>query len=478
MGKEDILLPLDSGYLNEYETEEQERRNNEAAEEIKEVIDNTFMDFGVQAKVKDYIVGASFTRYNIELAHNVSVRSLSNLICDIQIRLGGISVRYDALSLGSYTPGIEVENPICRTVSLKDLYDALPPVDKHPLAIPLGEKVNGEVAWVDIPNTPHMLVCGTTGSGKSMFINSMITSLVMRNSPEQLKLVLFDPKRVELNRYKELPHLLCPIVHEANTAKDVLVELTNELERRYNSFFDTNSSNINEYNEDAKQNGVEKYPYIVVIIDEYADLVDADKTIYNPVISLAQKARAAGIYLVVATQRPSTNVVTGVLKANMPTHIALMTANMVDSMTIIGESGAEKLLGKGDMLVQSPAVTRSGVIRLQGSFVHRTEIKRVIDDVKEHWTVKYDPHFLFNREPDPEVVVIERKQTFDDVEEKRYQDIKRWVITQDYMSISRIQRECGVGFNRAGRYFLRLQQEGIISTEITKHGAPVIKKAS
>ena len=469
------FVPIDSACLNEYVIEEQEQINNKAAEEVKAVIDNTFMDFGVQARIKDYIVGPSVTRYNIELAQNCSVRTLTNLICDMQVRLGGLSVRHDLNSLGSFMPSLEVENPSPKTVYLKELYDGLPSRDKNPLAIPLGLKVNGDVSWIDITRSPHILISGTTGSGKSMFINSLITTLVMRNSPEELKFVLFDPKRVELHKFKELPHLLCPIINEAETAKKVLVELNNELERRYDAFFKTSCSNIAEYNEDAEENGVDKYPYIIAIIDEYADLIDSDKTIINPIISLVQKARAAGIHLIIATQRPATNILTGVLKANMPTHIAFMTANVVDSMTIIGEPGAEKLLGKGDMLVQSPVVTRTSLIRLQGSYVHRAEIKRVIEILKERYTAKHDIHFLIDREPDPEVVVQSRN--IEDMDEERYQAIKEWVMTQDYMSISRIQRECSVGFNRAGRYFLRLQEEGIVSKETTKHGCPVyIKK--
>ena len=182
-----------------------------------------------------------------------------------------------------------------------------------------------------------MLVSGTTGSGKSIFINSMLVTLMMRNSPESVKFVLFDPKTVELSKYRDEPHLLCPIVHTADEAKRVLEKLYEEMEFRYSRFYDTQSSNITEYNEEAEEYGVEKLPYIIVVIDEYADLVDADKSIANPIISLAQKARAAGIHLVIATQRPSTNVITGVLKANLPTHIALMMASMVDSMTVIGE---------------------------------------------------------------------------------------------------------------------------------------------
>ena len=470
MRKDTALLPFNSGLLNEYTINKHNKRNIEAAEDRKHIIEQTFLDFGVDAKVKDYIVGTSYTRYNLELANNCSIRTVTNIILDVQIRLGGLSVRFDIASIGSVNPGLEIENPVSETISFKELYEGLPSVNEHPLAIPLGKKVNGEIVWMDLPNAPHVLIGGTTGSGKSMFINSLITSLIMRNSPESLKLVLFDPKRVELNRYKDEPHLLCPIIHDIHTAKKVLEKLNEEMEERYDAFCRTYCCNLSEYNEEVEQNGVAKYPYIVAVIDEYADLVDQDKSISFPIVSLAQKARAAGIHLIISTQRPTTNVITGVIKANMPTHIAFMVMNPIDSLTLIGEGGAEKLIGQGDMLVQSHLVSRLGLTRLQGSYIHRDEINRVVKYCKEHYETKYNPNFLVEKETKPVVV-----PSFD-IEEDRYESVKDWVLTQDYMSISRIQRECGLGFNRAGRYFLRLQQEGIISNETTKLGCPVIKK--
>ena len=291
----------------------------------------------------------------------------------------------------------------------------------------------------------------------------------MRNSPDDLKLVLVDPKKVEMSRYKDMPHLLCPIITDPNDAKTLIERLCKEMEERYALFSDSGCTNIKEFNEDAPTLGKERLPYIVVVLDEYADIVDQCKEISMPVVSLAQKARACGIHLLISTQRPSTNVVTGVIKANLPTHVALMTASSVDSMTIIGEGGAEKLIGKGDMLVQSPLVSRVGVVRLQGCFIHRTEISRVVGYLKEHYETHFDEKFL-NLEEEATQAANEYMQTPEfkehgNTEEERYQSIKEWVMTQEFMSISRIQRECGVGFNRAGRFFLRLQSEGVVGSE-------------
>ena len=241
------------------------------------------------------------------------------------------------------------------------------------------------------------------------------------------------------------------------------------MEDRYVLFSDNGSTNIKEFNEDAPGLGLEKLPYIVVVLDEYADIVDQCKDISLPIVSLAQKARACGIHLLISTQRPSTNVVTGVIKANLPTHVALMTASSIDSTTIIGEGGAEKLIGKGDMLVQSPLVSRVGVVRLQGCFIHRTEITRVVGYLKEHYETHYDEKYL-NLEEAAEQAASDYMQTPEfkehgNTEEERYQSIKEWVMSQEFMSISRIQRECGVGFNRAGRFFLRLQAEGVVGQD-------------
>ena len=469
--------------LNTYETSEAQELNKKVAEERRELINAAFSDFGVGAHVEDFTIGPSVTRFNVKYDHNVSVRSVSNMVQDIQIRLSGVSARFENIVEGQSTSGLEIPNASVTTVSFKDVYEALPDVKKHPLAVAFGKNIKGDVIYADFDEFPHALVSGTTGSGKSIFVNSIIVSLIMRNSPDDLKMVLVDPKKVEMSRYKDMPHLLCPIITEAQEAKALMDKLCVEMEERYKLFSENNCTNIREFNEDAPGLGLDKLPYIMVFFDEYADMVDQCKEISMPVVSIAQKARACGIHMCIATQRPSTNVVTGVIKANLPTHVALMMASAVDSMTIIGEGGAEKLIGKGDMLVQSPLVSRVGVVRLQGCFIHRTEISRVVGYLKEHYPTVYDEKYL-NLAQEAEVAASEYantpefKEAAGNSEEERYQAIKEWVMTQEFMSISRIQRECSVGFNRAGRFFLRLQKEGVVSEETTNKGCPVLASGS
>ena len=472
MNKEEVLVSLGSDYLNEYKNEEEKHFNAEVAEQRKETINQTLEKFDIQARIKDYTVGPSITRYNLEFLDKGAIKKIADAIPSIQINLGGLAVRYDMDNTSDCPPGLEVGNKVSEIVGLKDLYEALPDAKEHPLAVPIGKKVNDEVVWIDLNDAPHVLIGGTTGSGKSIFLNNLITTLLMRNSPEQLKFLLFDPKHVELNRYRDEPHLLCPIVKDANEAVEVLNKLLEEMEERYSAFAKQYCCNITEYNEEAEEKGLTKLPYIVVIIDEFADLVDCNREISAQVLSLAQKSRAAGIHLVVATQRPTTKVVTGALKANMPTKIAFMMSNMVDSVTMLGEAGAEKLLCKGDMFVQSSLVSQLGLIRLQGSYIKRDEIMRVVDFHKEHFETKYNPKFLV--EDQSQVEEVMNKEV--DPEEESYLQVRSWVMLTDYVSISRIQRECSIGFNRAARYLLRLQQEGIVGIEPTKRGYAVIKK--
>lgn len=465
-----VWVAPDPSLLDTYETAEASEKNRKTAEERSEIINAAFVDFRVGAKVENYTIGPSVTRYNIRNESNVLVREVNKVMDDIAIRLGGVSCRFEKLIEGQTTSGIEVPNTVITTVGFNEVYAALPDVAKHPLAFGFGKNIQGEITWADLNKCPHMLVSGTTGSGKSIFVNSIITTLIMRNSPDDLKLVLVDPKKVEMARYADMPHLLCPIITEAEEAKLLVDKLVDEMENRYALFASSNgATDIGEYNEDCQATGKEPLPYIVVILDEYADIVDNCKEISMPVVTLAAKARACGIHLIIATQRPSTNVVTGVIKANLPTHVALMTGSYIDSMTIIGEGGAEKLLGKGDMLVQSPLVSRVGVVRLQGCFISRKEAIRVVTDLKDRYETFYDQKYVgllekSKKEAESFASTPEFQMSQENSEEAKYQSIKDWVLTQQYMSISRIQRECGVGFNRAGRFFLRLQSEGVVDT--------------
>lgn len=475
-------VPPSSEMLMVYETDEARELNETVATQRVEAINRILADFKVGAKCNGFTVGPSITRYNVEYDANVSSKAVERYVDDISIRLGGVSARFTPIVVGSAYSGLEIPNATITTVSFKEVFESLPDVKKHPLAVAFGKDISGKVVSADFDEFPHILVAGTTGSGKSIYIHSIIATLIMRVSPDYLRIVLVDPKKVEMTKYRDMPHLLCPIITEAEKAKVMLSKLVEEMENRYQKFADNGEvSNIKQYNEWAKENNEELMPFIVVVLDEYADLVDTCKEISQPVVSIAQKARAAGIHLLISTQRPSTNIITGVIKGNLPTHVALMTAGYVDSTVIIGEGGAEKLLGKGDMLVQSPLVSRQGVTRLQGCFIQNKEIVHIVGYLKEHYETNYDENFLdlvdHSKEVASQMVASgEVEKEADAAEEARYQSIKEWVLTQEFVSMSKIQRECSVGFNRAGRFFKRLQAEGVVSTQIdgTSKGCRVI----
>ena len=465
-------IPPSTELLMTYENDDANELNNQVAANRVEAINNILTNFKVGARCTGYKIGPSVTRYNIEYEPNVTMKSVEKLVGDISMRLGGVRTRFTPIVSGESFSGLEAPNAKITTVSFKEVVEALPNAKKHPLAVGFGKDLSGNVISADFNKFPHILVAGTTGSGKSIFIHSIIASLIMRASPDLLRIVLVDPKMVEMSKYKDMPHLLCPIITEPDKAKVMLTKLVDEMNHRYEIFADNGMvSEIDQYNEWAEENGKELMPFIVVVLDEYADLVDRCKDIGLPVVSIAQKARAAGIHLLISTQRPSTNIITGVIKGNLPTHVALRTASYTDSMTIIGEGGAEQLLGKGDMLVESPVVSTEEKVRLQGCFVQNKEIIRVVAYLKEHYETNYDPNFLdlvdHSKEAGKQLVASgEVQKEADEAEEMKYQSIKDWVLTQKFVSMSKIQRECQVGFNRAGKFFKRLQMEGVVSTEI------------
>ena len=474
-------VPPSTALLENLEVQGALDLNNSVAEERMIAINEVFENFHVGARCISYVVGPSVTRYNIEYANNVSVRSVEKLVDDISIRLGGVNARFEGVVEGQRYSGLEIPNAKITPVSFKEVFEQLPDVKEHPLAVMFGKNIDGKCIGADFDEFPHVLVAGTTGSGKSIYNHSLVCTLISRNSPEDLRLVLVDPKQVEMSKYEDLPHLLCPIINDANLAKLTLSKLVDEMNRRYGILKATGCSNIKQYNELREDDpNLEKLPYIVVFVDEYADLVDVCKDINGPIVSIAQKARAAGIHMLIATQRPSTNVITGTIKGNLPTRIALAVASYVDSTTILNEGGAEKLLGKGDMLVSSPLVSRVGMVRLQGCFIQNKEILRIVGYLKEHYPVYYDPNFCnleeaARQEAGDVIGSPEFASTQEAGEEAKYQSVKEWVMACDYMSMSKIQRECGVGFNRAGKFFKRLQTEGIIGTEVEGNkGCPVL----
>ena len=466
-----VWIPPSTDLLATYDTTEAQELNEKVAATRLEAINRIFADFKVGARCTGYKIGPGITRYNIEYDPNVTVKSVERLVGDISIRLGGLATRFTPIVPNETYSGLEVPNAAITTVSFKEIVESLPDVKKHPLSVAFGKDISGEVVARDFNEFPHLLVAGTTGSGKSIYIHSIISTLIMRVSPDDLRIVLVDPKKVEMTKYRDMPHLLCPIITESSKAKVMLSKLVDEMNNRYEIFSRSGSSNIEQHNEIAEEIGEEKIPYIIVVLDEYADLVDTCKDISQPVVSIAQKARAAGIHLLISTQRPSTNVITGVIKGNLPTHVALTTSSYTDSMTIIGEGGAEALQGKGDMLVQSPLVSKQGVTRLQGCYVQNKEIIHVVSYLKEHYQTYYDENYLdlidHSKETAREMIASgEVQKEADEAEEMKYQSVKEWVLTQKFVSMSKIQRECQVGFNRAGKFFKRLQMEGVVDFEV------------
>ena len=474
-------IPPSGELLETLEIQDALDENNRVAEERTLLINETFEDFGVGAQVNSFVVGPSVTRYNIEYGSNVSVRSVQALIQDINVRLNGVDALFSPRVEGQRYSGLEVGNAKITAVPFKEVYEGLPDPKKHPLEVAFGKNIDGVIKSANFADFPHILVAGTTGSGKSVFTHSLICTLIMRNSPENLKLVLIDPKKVEMSKYKDIPHLLCPIINDAEVAKLTMDKLVEEMNHRYDVLVNTGCSDIKQYAEMRVEDPtLEPMPYIVVFIDEFADLVDTCKDIKAPVVSIAQKARACGIHMLIATQRPSTNIIDGVIKGNLPTRVALAVASQVDSVTILGEGGAEKLLGRGDMLAQSPILSRNGRVRLQSCFIQNKEILRIVGYLREHYEPNYDPNFcnLLEAAKQSAADVIgspEFQASLDNSEEEKYQSVKEWVMANEYMSMSRIQRECSVGFNRAGRFFKRLQDEGIVDTETEGNkGCPVL----
>lgn len=447
------------------DSKESDKENEINAQHTMININSILDDFKVRAKVVSYTIGPSVTRYELETEKSASVKEIQSIVLDLSIKLGGTDCRFVPIVPGKTTSGIEIANKKISMVNFKDCFEALPESnEKTNLYIPFGKDISGNFIQADFKDFPHLLVCGTTGSGKSIFMHSVILSLIMRNSCDSLKMIMIDPKKVEFSKYKEMPHLLCPPISEPPKAYVALLKLVDEMENRYQMFEELGVSNIQQYNAEALQNGREKLPYIVLVCDEFADLMDTNRKCAEPIVRIGQKARASGIHMIIATQRPTTNVITGTIKANLPVRVALSVASSTDSVTILGEGGAEKLLGKGDMLVSCSLISKVSFIRCQGCFVDNKEIKTVVDFLKENNDVSYDDRFL-NLEERSKCIA-----SSDDLEDQKeraydekYEEIKKWVCTQEYTSMSKIQREFGLGYPRASKMFEMLVQDGYVS---------------
>ncbi|HHW47419.1 MAG TPA: DNA translocase FtsK [Clostridiaceae bacterium] len=421
-------------------------------------LEETLKSFGVEAKVINVIRGPAVTRYELQPSVGVKVSKIVNLADDISLNLASPGVRIEAPIPGKAAVGIEVANNEITPVSLKEVIDS-PNFKQHPskIAFAIGKDVSGECVVADIAKMPHLLIAGATGSGKSVCINSLIVSILYKASPDEVKLLMIDPKVVELNVYNGIPHLLIPVVTDPRKAAGALNWAVQEMVNRYKLFADRTVRDLKGYNELLRENGEEGIlPEIVIIIDELADLMMvAPNDVEDAICRLAQMARAAGMHLVIATQRPSVDVITGVIKANIPSRISFAVSSQIDSRTILDMAGAEKLLGKGDMLFYP--VGKPKPIRVQGAFVSEKEVERVVEYIKSQGKAEYDDNIIEEINNKNE----HTENTDSDVDELLPQAIEM-VVEAGQASVSLIQRKFKVGYARAARIIDQMEERGII----------------
>ena len=452
----------------------QKETDEASIEKNIEILERVLKDFKIVGKVVEVHIGPTVAQYELEIASGTRVNKITSINREIALALAKKDVRIEAPIPGKNTVGIEFANDVATPVSFYEIISSkqmMNAMDKK-LMVPLGKSIMGDIGVCEINKMPHMLIAGTTGSGKSVCVNGIICSILMRARPDEVKLVMVDPKVVELSVYNGVPHLMCPVVSDPKKAAVALAKMVAEMERRYETFSETKTKNIESYNayidkwnEEHKADGVTKakLPYIVVIIDELADLMMvAAKEVEDSILRITQKARAAGIHLIVATQRPSTDVITGLIKANIPSRISFAVGSGIDSRTILDQTGAEKLLGKGDMLFLPIGV--NSPTRIQGSFITDDEIKRIIDFTVEQQKAQYD-EALMNLEATDHNVSNVSGQEFGDAandEDPLYNDSVQFVIENQKASASLLQRRFKLGYNRAARLIDLLEERGII----------------
>lgn len=454
------LLPK-PGKPKEFESKETINHNVETLEKVLE-------DFDVKGKVVAINPGPAVTQYEMEIKSGTKLSKISSLNKEIALALAAKDVRIQAPIPGKATIGIEIPNKKITMVHVREILESVPVSFKDSkLLVTLGKNIMGKPVFTEINKTPHLLVAGSTGSGKSVCINSIIVSILMRTRPDEVKLVLVDPKKVELSMYNGVPHLLAPVVTDPRKANIALKKIVVEMERRYEIFSDSGTKNIAGYNayvekqnESRSENDkIHPIPYIVVIIDELADLMlVAAKEVEDSIMRITQMARAAGIHLIVATQRPSTDVITGVVKANIPSRISFAVSSNIDSRTILDMGGAEKLLGKGDMLYKPQE--ENIPIRIQGTFISDEEIKKVVDYTIKQQKAKYDETLLMDSEEMNATTMLPGEK--DATEEPLYNEIVEFVVTQGKASASLLQRRFRLGYNRAARAMDLLEERGIV----------------
>lgn len=420
-------------------------------------LEQTFKSFGVKARITKVHVGPAVTKYEVYPEAGVKVSKIVSLHDDLALALAAKDIRIEAPIPGKSAVGIEVPNQEIAMVSLREVLDKTWNNKSSKLLYALGRDISGEAVVGELNKMPHLLIAGATGSGKSVCVNGIITSILMRTKPHEVKMMMIDPKKVELNVYNGIPHLLAPVVTDPKKASRALKKVVSEMERRYDLFSDTGTRNIEGYNEYIRKYNVgsdetqPQLPYIVVLVDELADLMMvASNDVEDSITRLAQMARAAGIHLIIATQRPSVDVITGVIKANIPSRIAFSVSSQTDSRTILDSGGAEKLLGRGDMLFMP--VGSSKPTRVQGAFLSDEEVERVVDHCIEQQKASYQE----------EMIPEDTNDAVEEVDDELYDDAVQMIIEMQSASVSMLQRRFRIGYTRAARLIDAMEARGIV----------------
>lgn len=457
----DYPLP-DDNLLEDKDDSEKLIINSQAAQEKAKIINNFFENFRIQAKAISYTIGASVTRFNIQTEPGVRSEKIASLANDLQIALNGDkSVRIETVVEGRSTSGIEIGNAAPMAVPFKEVFMEIEKNTKDNLLLPIGKDISGKIVTYPLNDMPHLLVAGTTGSGKSVLVHSMIMTLIMRNYPSQLKLMLIDPKQVEFAKYNLEPHLYCPVVSNPASAITALQKLCEEMDRRYSVLSKWHCVKISEYLEKRRnrEDQMEEMPNVVCVIDEFADLMQTGgDEVASCVQRLTQKARAAGIYLIIATQRPSKDVIPMTVKGNISCRIGLCCSTGVDSRVILDENGAETLLGKGDLLFKAPG--KKSLIRAQSPFISNEDMERVLEYVHDKaGDPNYDPDFL-DLEVKDEDPSVGKAQSFDDM----YEEIKDYVMKTGIVSKSNIMRNFSISYSKSDQVIARLRSDGIVQS--------------
>lgn len=435
-----------------------------------EALTNVLHEFGVNASISDIFIGPSVTKYELKLETGTRVNKIMQLQDDIKLALAAKDIRIEAPIPGKPAVGVEIPNSVATMVSFKEVIKDLPKELKdNKLLVPLGKDVSGKIIYAELNKMPHLLIAGATGSGKSVCVNTIICSILMRARPDEVKFILVDPKKVELTNYNGIPHLLSPVVTDPKKAAAVLQEVVIEMEHRYDLFAGANVRNIEGYNKYAHNKNeelpldeqLEILPFHVIILDEVADLMMvASKQVEDCIMRIAQMARAAGIHLIVATQRPSTDIITGVIKANIPSRIAFAVSSGIDSRTILDASGAEKLLGKGDMLF-SP-MGSSSPVRVQGAFVSDEEVSAITHHTAQQQEASYDDKYINVKLNTSSSSSASKEEE----EDEEYEMCRTFVINAQKASTSLLQRQFRIGYNKAARIIDQLESDGVIGPQV------------